>query len=275
MISFKCPDSSSLPPPVELAENFPYLPKYGSMSEEERSQHILALYRESEKIRTRFALLMRNLQTDLEKNSKLEDAINVLTFYDRDLKDDLSDCTSFGLLFREMRDFVSFFDYKLLKILAKYLGSSEIKKKFQKYKLHFQEFAKRHICECPSDLFGESETADSAIEKPQKTYVIKIDNNVEKTTLKEFTTLKHKMNEILGHIFLKVVKVEDGCVQITFRTFSSSDFAISDEQQRALSSLSVITISCGSETVYIPTVSSLENKDNSGKSSTKVFFHEN
>ena len=219
---------------------------------------------ECEKIRTRFALLMRNLQKDLEKNSKLEDAINLLTFYDRGLKDELCDCTSFGLLFREMTDFVSFFDYKLLKILAKYLGSSEIKEKFKKYKFHFQEFAKHHICEYPSDLFDESENADSAAKKPQKTYVIKIDKNVEKITLEELKTYKRKMNEILGHKFLKLVKVKKGCVQVTFRTFSSSDFAISDEQQRALSSLGVITISCGSESVHIPTVSSLENKADSG-----------
>ena len=62
-------------PPVELAGYFPYLPKDGSMPEEERLQHMSTLYQESEKIRTRFALLMRNLQKDLEKNSKLEDTI--------------------------------------------------------------------------------------------------------------------------------------------------------------------------------------------------------
>ena len=129
--------SSSLPPPVDLAGYFPYLPKDGSMSEEEHEQHLSTLYQESEKIRTRFALLMRNLQKDLERNSKLEGAINLLTFYDRDLKDDLSDCTSFGSLFREVTGFVSFFDYKLLKILAKYLGSSEIKKKFKKIQISF------------------------------------------------------------------------------------------------------------------------------------------
>ena len=165
---------------------------------------------------------------------------------------------------------MSFFDYKLLKILAKYLGSNEIKKKFKKYKSHFQEFSKRHICECPSDLFGESETADSAVEKPQKTYVIKIDRSVEKFTLKELENLKCKMNEILGQKFLKVVKVEDGCVQVTFRTFSNSDFVVSDEQQRALSSLGIITVSCGSKSIHIPTVSSLENKAGSGKSNIEL-----
>ena len=235
------------------------------MSEEECLQHLSTLYRESETIRTRFALLMRNLQKDLEKNNKLKDAINLLAYYDRDLKEEIRDCTDFASLFLEIRDFVSFFDYKLLKILAKYLGSSEIKKKLKKYKSHFQEFAKRHICECPSDLFGESETADSAIEKPRRTYVIKIDKSMEKFTLKELENLKCKMNEILGQKFLKVVKVEDGCVQVTFRTFSSSDFVISDEQQRALSSLGVISISCGSESVHIPTLSSLETKAESGE----------
>ena len=266
ILNYDLTGSSSLPPPVELAGYFPYLPKDGSMSEEEYQQHKWTLYRKSEKIRTRFALLMRNLQKNLEENSKLEDAINLLTFYDRDLKDELRDCTSFGSLFREITGFLSFFDYKLLKILAKYLGSSEIKKKFKKYKLHFQEFAKCHICECPSDLFDENENADSAVEKLQKVYVIKIDKSMEKLTLKELETLKCKMNEILGHKFLKVVKVEDGCVQVTLRTFSSSDFIISDEQQRALSSLGVITISCGSESVHIPTLSSLENKADSSKS---------
>ena len=239
------------------------------MSEEEHSQHLSILYRESENIRTRFVLLIRNLQRDLQKNSKLENAINMLTLYDRDLKDDLSECTSFDLLFQKIKDFVSFFDYKLLKILAKYLGSSEIKKKFQKYKSHFQEFAKRHICECSSDLFGESETAR---EKPQTTYVIKINKSMANLTLEELENLKCKMNEILGHKFLKIVKVENGCVQVTFRTFSSSDFANSDEQKRALSSLGVITISCGNETVHIPTVSSPENKADFGKSNSAIGY---
>ena len=90
--------------------------------------------------------------------------------------------------------------------------------------------------------------------------MIKIDKSMEKFTLKELENLKCKLNEILGHKFLKVLKVEDGCVQVTFKTFSSSDFVISDEQQRVLSSLGVITISCGSESVHIPTVFSLDNK---------------
>ena len=114
------------------------------------------------------------------------------------------------------------------------------RKSLKNTNFHFQEFAKHHICEYPSDLFDESENADSAAKKPQKTYVIKIDKNVEKITLEELKTYKRKMNEILGHKFLKLVKVKKGCVQVTFRTFSSSDFAISDEQQRALSSLGVI-----------------------------------
>ena len=245
---------------MELAGYFPYLPKDGSMSEEERLQHLSTLYRETEKIRTRFTSLIFHLQKDLETNNKLVDAINILIFYEDDLKGVICDCDSIALLLRKVREFVSFFDYKLLKILAKHLGSSEmIKKKFKKYKSHFQEFAKRHICECPSDLFGESKTADSAVEKPRKTYVIKIDKSIEKFTLKELENLKCKMNEILGQKFLKVVKVEDGCVQVTFRIFSSSDFVFSDEQQRALSSLGVITISCGSESVHIPTVSSLDS----------------
>ena len=256
---------------MELDRYFPYL-KDGSMSEEERLKHLQILYRESETIKARFGLLIQNLQKDLEKNSKLEDSVKLLTFYDRDLEDKLSDCTSFGLLFQKITEFVSFFDYKYMEILVEHLGSSEIKKKFKKYKSRFQEFAKCHICECPSDLFDKSENSDSASKKSQKTYVIKINKSMAKLTLEDLEELKCKMNEILERKLLKIVKVENGCVQVTFITFTSNDFVISDEQKRALSSLGVITISCGSETVYIPTVSSPENKDNSGKSSDKVLI---
>ena len=206
---------------------------------------------------------MINLQKDLEKKGKLEDAINVLIFYESNLLDELNDCNSVPLLFRKIRRFVSFFDYKLLKILAKYFGSSEVKEKFKKYKLHFQEFAKRHICEYPSDLFAESVTEETAGEKPQKTYVLKIDESVERLTLEDLKKLKRKMNEILGQKFLKVVEVKEGCVQVVFGTFCHDEFVISKQQQKALSKLNVLTISCGSESVQIPTTLESKGKSNS------------
>ena len=226
---------------MELAGYFPYIPKDGSMSEEERLHHLSTLYRESEKIKTRFTSLIFHLQKELETNNKLVNAINLLIFYKDDIKDAICDCDSIALLLRTIRKFVSFYDYKLLKILAKHLGSSEIKKKFKKYKSHFQEFSKRHICECPSDLFQESETA----EKPGKVHAIVIDKSMEKLSLEDLKNLLCKMNEVLGQKFLKVVKIEKGYVEVR-----SLDFVISDEQQRALSSLGVTTISCDGESVY-------------------------
>ena len=208
---------------------------------------------------------MFNLQEDLEKNSKLEKVVNLLVFYDRSLNDELHDCTSITLVFRKIRKFISFFDYELIKILAKHLGSDKLKKKFSKYKMSFQEFAKHHICECPSDLFAESESYDPSADTTGKCYIIKTGEEIENLTVKELKTFQRKLNEILGQKFLKVVNVEDGCVQITIRRFTSSVFVISDKQQRALSSLGVLTISCGSESVHIPTLSSLENKAGSGK----------
>ena len=233
------------------------------MSEEERLQQLSKLYRESDKIKTRFTSLMFHLQEDLEKNSKLDKVVNLLVFHGIS-EDEFRDCNSIALVLRRIRKFVSFFDYQLIKILAKHLGSKVSKKRFSEYKLHFQEFAKRHICECPNDIFDESETAG---ENPGKTYVIKIDKSIEDLTFEDLDPekLQRKMNEILGQKFLRVMKIEKGCVQVTFSSFSSSDFVISDEQLRAMSSLGIVTISCGSESVHIPAVSSLENKAGSGK----------
>ena len=236
-------------PPVELAAYFPYLPVDGSMSEEERLEHVSALYRESEKIKKKFTAFMFNLQKDLEKNSKLEDIINLLVFYDKALAGKLSNSNSIALVFRNIRQYVSFFDYELLKVLAKHLGSSELKKKLVKYKMSFQEFAKRHICECPTDVFGDSESTD------EKVYVIKIDRSMEDLTLEELKTLQRKMNEILGQRFLKPLKVQDGCVQVTFQTFHDNKLIITAKQQQALSKLGILNITCGSEFIDISAVS--------------------
>ena len=258
---------------MELAGYFPYLPKdqYRNMSEEERFEHQLTLYQESEKIKKKFTSLVFNLQEDLEKNSKLDKVITLLIYYEESLEAELRDCKSVVMVFQRIRKYVSFFDYELIKILAKHLGSSKLNKRLSKYKAHFQEFAKRHICECPSDQFTDLE-CEEAESKPEKFYIIKMeDETMDKLTVKQLKNFQCKLNKTLGQKFLKIVKVEDGCVQVTFKTFSSSDFAVSDEQQRALSSLGVITISCGSESVHIRTVSSPENKAASGKEKIHFF----
>ena len=76
---------------------------------------------------------------------------------------------------------------------------------------------------------------------------------MEKFSLKELENLKCKMNEVLGQKFLKVVKVEEGCIQVTFRTLNvtSSKFVISNEQRRELNSLRVITVSCANESIHM------------------------
>ena len=224
------------------------------MSEEERLQHLAKLYKESEKIKKKFTSLTFNLQEHLEKNSKLEKVVNLLIFYDDTLEEELRMCDSITLVFHKIRKFISFYDYELIKILAKHLGSRKLKKKFSEYKMSFQNYAKCHLCQCPSDLFESDSNTET-------NYIIKIeDKSVEKLTMEQLKVFQLKMSEILGQKLLKLVKVEKGCVQVTFRTFSCSDFVFSDEQQRTLSRLGVVTISCGSESIHIPPLSSLKNK---------------
>ena len=240
------------------------------MSKKVHIQHLSTLYKESDDIKEEFTSLVFHLQEDLESNSKLEKVVSLLVVH-KIPEDELCGCATITSVITRIGKFYSFFDYQLIKILVKHLGSTESKKNYEKYESDFQEFAKHRVYECPSDLFDEGEAADG---NPGKIYAIKIDKNMKELSLEDLDKLLCKMFEILGHNFAKVVKIEKGCVQVTIRTFSSSDFVISDEQKRALSSLGVVTISCGSESVHIPTVSS-PNKSGSGKSNIYwvVLFH--
>ena len=90
--------------------------------------------------------------------------------------------------------------------------------------------------------------------------------SAKKLRNKDLEKLKFRINEILGHKFLKVLKVEDGCLQVTFRAFTSNEFVISDKQHAVLSSLGVISVSCGSESVLIRSSLEKKLKADSGKS---------
>ena len=231
------------------------------MSKKVHIQHLSTLYKESDDIKEEFTSLLFHLQEDLESNSKLEKVVSLLVLHVIP-EDELRGCATITSVLKRIRKFISFFNYQLIKILVKHLGSTESKEIYEKYESCFQKFAKHRVYECPSNLFDESETA---AEKPGKVYAIKIDKNMKELSLEDLDKLLCKMLEILGLNFAKVVKIEEGCVQVTIKTFSSSDFVISEKQKRALSSLGVIIISCGSESVHIPTVSS-PNKSGSGKS---------
>lgn len=153
-------------------------------------------------------------------------------------------------LFGRISKYFSFFDYDLIRLLVRTLGSNSDKKKYNKYKKTFQGFSELRLCECPGDAFGD-------VEISEKVYALKIDNK----SMDSFTLQELQMNNILGHRLLRILSVEDGCIKLTIRTFEDEEFNVSEKQLRELGELDVISISYGDKHLDIPKAISFENSD--------------
>ena len=231
--------SSSIPP-VDLHASFPYfIPDERHKNKDELSFHLNKLMDQTNEIKGVFSRLLVHLKQDMESMAKLEDVVLLLTnnIKDKGFEEDLYNCKKLSEVFRHLSNFVSFFDFYLVKLLTHHFGSPAMKEKLKKYKIRFQNYSKRRVCECPKDAFGE-------VEKSDKIYKIKTDKILENFTVKELDKLQHEIRKILGHKLIRLLKVEDGCIELTFRVLNCGDFDISEDQKQALSDLGVLSVTC-------------------------------
>ena len=201
------------------------------------------LFEETNKLKWNFASLMFDVQMDLEKRLSVQQVIDILVFYDKNLAGVLAECTTMSVVFRKVRDFVSFFDYDLLEYLINKFCSDSIKKELELYNDHFQEFSKRRVTQCPSNAFDEGD--GSECESSEEVVVIYADKNIEELTLDELKKFKRRINKILGGKLVKVKRVEGGSIRITFRIFRDKNFNISEKQCQALHREGVTSIMYG------------------------------
>ena len=239
-------NSSVQLPPVDLGPYFPYLSP-GAMNKDELAYRRNELMDQTNKIKGVFGGLLLHLKQDMESTAKLDDVVLLLSqTKDRDFNQSMRACKNLAEVFNHLSDFVSFFNFDLVKLLTHHFGSPSMKKKLKKYKKRFQNYSKRRVCECPKDAFGN-------VEKSDKIYKIKTDKVLETLTVEDLNKLEHEIRKILGHKLLRLLKVEEGCVELFSRVFNWTDFDISEDQKQALGDLGVLSVTCGQKVVNIST----------------------
>ena len=211
------------------------------MSETELSHYRLKLEKDTNKIKKSFAALVSNLQYHIRETCKVEDIINHMKFSDRKFDEVLCSCKNVTDVFSDLYKFFSFFDFDIIKMLTSKFGSESCKKKLKKYQKKFREFTKRRVCECPSDTFGNAKRPVDASTQ----YVLKIEDNIKEYTLKDLEKLQFEMNRILKQKFLRVLHVDKGCIELTFRAVGDVCLKLSEEEKQEMRNLGWLSICCG------------------------------
>ncbi len=153
----------------------------------------------------------------------------------------LDKCSTIADVWKIIADYFSFFDYEMVDQITNSLGTDEDKEKMKLYKTCFIEYARRRLVK--GEISSDSrEDTDIMIVKLDSSY-----DNCELSRLKLFEwNLSSILN--LNDVVLKLVKIDDGCIELTFLlpSFITSDiFPLSTDQERALQSQGVLQLHCG------------------------------
>ena len=197
----------------------------------------------TESIQRKLSSLVFDLQKALvDSQWKLEDVVSLIKvhYQNSDQINKLLDGSeSTAEIFGRLSRYFSFFNYGILKLLVHKLNSTAITKKLKKYKKAFREYSKLRICECPVGAFG-------SCEDKEKVYVLKTEMKLN-DSLEEYEKLQYEMNKVLGGKLLRLINVEEGCVQLTFRGFVEPELSLSKENEQELRNIGVFCLTYGDQ----------------------------
>ena len=246
-----CTGSSSFElPALNLKEYFPYL---SDKSAEVIKNLQFELDQHTTKIKRTFASLVYDLQKYIDNNNKFGEVQTILKLLDHEkFHTILSDCSNTEEVFEKLHPHFSFFDFDIIKLLTSKLGSQSNKKKLKKYKKMFVEYSKQRVCEIPNDAFGDEN-------KSEKVFVFKVDKHIKTLKLEEVMKLKYEICKLLK-IDMSLLRIDEGCVKLSFINLGTEEIVITKEQQEALKNLSVIKIQYKNNVLDLSTSSSEEEK---------------
>ena len=142
-----------------------------------------------------------------------------------------------------VREYSSFFNYRMLKNIINHLGAEEDRKNLANYLQEFTEYAKRKAYECPCEVGHLSEAGRSNM-------IVTLDKSYDKCTISSLKNFERELAKILN-VSLDVVilcRIAPGSLQLIFQiplAVQKAVFPLSSEQEVALSQLGVLHLSCG------------------------------
>ena len=229
---------------VDLIPCFPFLPTDG-MSEKEKRFKMRQLQKETERLKAKFTNLVFDLQKSVKEKCTLDDLHSFLTFHEAKFEELLQGCKTIPEAFRKASKFWSFYDRDLIKLMMNRFGTTRNKEALKEFRKKFQDYSKRRICECPSDTFGNEEESE-------KTLALKSEMKIDKTTVEEFEKLEHAMRRALGGPVIRLLHIDEGCIELKYRALDDGIIdTITEEQQLALQSLGFVHISYGDQSLNL------------------------
>lgn len=114
-------------------------------------------------------------------------------------------------IMRIVRSYCNFFSYEIIEELVKALGDKEDERNLSKYTEDFNEYAKRKVYECPTELSPVTETGQAII-------YVTLDESYDNCTLSHLRLLQQKLCRILqiSSCTVHLCRIEPGSIKLIF-----------------------------------------------------------
>ncbi len=171
--------------------------------------------------------------------NKVFDSRNQCVF--RDQRDKLCKCLTIAEVWQIIADYFSFFDYDMVELITNQFGTDVDKENMKLYKTKFVGYAK---CVVEKGKISSDSREDTV------TMIVKLDSSYDNCEMSRLKLFESNLSSILNlkDGVLKLCKIDDGCIELTFLlpSFITSDiFPLSTDQERALHSQGVLQLHCG------------------------------
>ena len=246
---------------------FPYLNMTG-MTEQQKHSLQRKLWKDTKDIMTKFSHVWNDTIKSLKDNPDVTVETLLLlvsTFHAykpvytqkpllRDELKEIGKCTTIDGVFSILMKYCSFFNYGIIKNIVARFGKPADKRRLEKYTEHFELFCKRRIAECPPNVYGHpSEGRSNLVLKTEDSWDPRGETRGETrgSTIQQVLDLEISVIEVLGFEpeTFHLCRIDDGCIELLFQvpSFVEEDiFPLSVEQERALTSVGVARLTCGS-----------------------------
>ena len=236
---------------VDSEALFPYL--YKDMPDYIRTNLIYRLQDDTESILNDFIILGVRLKTTLTRSEiTAKEIIHIIVKKNYKYRKIFEDCDTIDKLLDEAEKLWSFFDYGLIELFILCFFEDEkhsLRVLLNDYVAKFERYARRRICECPSNVFKGEEKNNG------KVFVFKIEDcTLETMTLSKLKRLCFRLNSTISSCNLRLLETNSGCVQLTFRALPNADDMIQEltrEEQQALRNMGVLSITYGKQTLNL------------------------
>ena len=229
-------ESSSTP---ETKEKFPYL-QIEDLTEEQKDKLMKRLVFESDRIKTKFAVLVGRTSISLGRNNVSVGHLK-LTFTSLgldELVEKLHDESDLNEALMKASKYWSFFDYETVtSIINTYCkNDADLQEEVESYISSFKIYCQRRLCEVPIDNF------ETEIHKKTTKLYVKMDENFT-ISLNEVKRIEAKVSGLLD-TDLYLLTVKEGCIELIFSCLRKINllFPLNSQQEEDLLKMGVLRL---------------------------------